>query len=113
MVGSSAFGQNDYGCRYGNRIFKILDIAHPSPTNFQYDSDGNGFPNGYSNLVNRCDDGSTTVCTIYNFNGTIRGTGILADHSMEYCPLDNYLFIGFGAIFVTFVFRRSLKPVPK
>lgn len=101
---------HDYGCRYGNRIFKIYDTAHPLPTNFQYDSDGNGSPNGYSPVDERCDNGETTVCTLYDYDEvTIKGYGILADFSIDYCPLDDYVLTLF--IFTISVgFLKLLKP---
>jgi hypothetical protein len=98
------------GCRIGNRIFQIYDTAHPSPTNFQYDSDGNGSPNGYINLDDRCASGNTMVCTLYAHDEvTVMGYGMLADFSIDYCPLDDYVPILF--IFTFCVgFLKLLKP---
>ncbi|MCX2575942.1 hypothetical protein OQ268_15450 [Pedobacter sandarakinus] len=92
MCLNSSADVHDYGCRFGNRIFQIYDTTHPGSTNFQYDSDNNGFPNGFSNVNGRCQDPySSTPCTIYNYDGTVRGTGVLSDFSIDYCPIDDYL----------------------
>jgi hypothetical protein len=83
---------NEYGCRLGSRIYQNYDTAHVAPTNFQFDSDGNGSPNGYANLGERCDNGSAIICTLYAFDEiTIMGYGILADHSIDYCSIDDYV----------------------
>lgn len=88
----SLAAEHDYGCRMGNRIFQVYDTEHPSPTNFQYDSDNNLSPNGYVLVGGRCDNGGTTECTLYAYDEmTIMGHGVLADFSIDYCPLDDYV----------------------
>jgi hypothetical protein len=89
---SAVASSHDFGCRIGERIFQNLDTVHRSPTNFQVDSDGNGYPNGFSVVNDRCDNGNTTPCTVYEFDEVnTYGIGYLADFSLEYCPIDNYV----------------------
>lgn len=103
---------HEYGCRVGNRIFQIYDTVHVSPTNFQMDSDGNTFPNGFAVVDEKCDNGATTTCALYN-GENFYATGILADFSVDYCPIDDYVptLLIFTLVVGLFQFLRPTFPM--
>ena len=90
----------------------MLDTAHPGATNFINDLNDNGTDDTYHELQNRCTGVNGTGCTVYNHtDGSIRGYGLLAEYSVEYCPLDDhlpYIFILFG-LFVSYKWKQRLN----
>lgn len=90
-----------YGCWIPgtNFIWHTNDPANPGLTNFLNDGVSaalNGDDDGYYHKDLRCGD-SLKPCTVYwqvssyHPAGEIRGTGYLADYSIEHCPIDDYI----------------------
>ncbi|WP_231426306.1 hypothetical protein [Pedobacter sp. Leaf250] len=90
-----------YGCWIPetNYIFYEPDLAHGGSPNFLTDwKVPNGDDDGYYEKDARCGNSIALSCTVYwaissvhPSGNDIRGYGFLADYSIEYCPIDDYI----------------------
>lgn len=89
--------------RYGCWIPGTNKVWHTpvSPGSINYQNDGvtgalNGIDDGFYDLDGRCGN-STAFCEVfwnvssYHPLGESRGIGYLADYSIDYCPIDDYI----------------------
>src|SRR4051812_20603781 len=93
--------EHRYGCwlQDTNYIWHTTDPAHPGSTNFLNDGVTgalNGDDDGYYEKDGRCPDVGV-ICKVYWQASTLhpaaeeRGAGLLADFSVDNCPIDGEL----------------------
>lgn len=113
---SSFADTHRYGCWIPGTN-KVWHTNVPGSTiNFQNDGVTgalNGIDDGFYDLDGRCGD-ATTFCEVfwnvssYHPAGESRGVGYLADYSIDYCPIDDYVPI-LSTIIILISFRKIYR----
>jgi hypothetical protein len=110
--------------RYGCWIPGTNKVWHTpvSPGSTNYQNDGvtgllNGIDDGFNTLDDRCGN-STDFCEVfwnvssYYPSGGSRGVGYLADYSIDYCPIDDYIPLLFiFTIGITLIKFKKVVPL--